>query len=477
MSREWLCKFAPSEVSQLLPICPQYKAPQPSLTVRCASCNEDDATKKCAGCKITYYCKEQCQKDDWKLHKLVCKPYIEFINNVPRPKKQKQNEGSFKLAIFLPVDEKQLKFFWLETCKDMSENLYTLEIGSPQMISEYLGSEPTEICTSTVRLIQQLLQNFPDEARYIQARQLEIEIVPFHVPEYSMNPLNKCAKKLANNRMMFGWRGPIVVVHRIPETRSIGDIQPSDIRIIADWFRRYKPLQMQDFYTRYTFEGETDEVRMLEHLHHVAECTAPRVSAVVVRCDGGTEILKRSKYEKIELSFIDPTFFYQETHCTKALGIPLITHRYTEDYDILENDDSAALDHGTIVPHRNPELPFLHLTIDPEDSNWGGLSPREMAAYFPLREIGTWLIARKDQKCIDVHQVEAIANYFRRVVYVKMGDLIHQHNGTPSTAEKKRVTDALLNQEALEEYFEKFKKAKVEAGDASWSTSISPFDA
>ncbi|KAB8298732.1 hypothetical protein EYC80_000907 [Monilinia laxa] len=475
MSREWLSKFAPSEVSQLLPDCPQYKAPQPSLGVRCASCNEDDAKKMCAGCKTISYCKEQCQKNDWKLHKLVCKPYVQFINNVPRPKKQ--NEVSFKLAMFLPVDENHPKFFWLETCEDVSENLSTLEIGSPRMISEYLDFEQTEAGTSTVRINQQLLQNFPDEARYIQSRQLEIEIIPFYVLQCPMSPLNKCAKKLANNRMAFGWRGPIVVVHRIPETRSIGDIQPSDIRIIADWFRHWKPLKMQDFYTRYTFEGATDEVRMLEQLQHVAESTAPKVSTVIVRCDGGTEILKELKYENIGLSLIDSIFLYQETNCTKALGIPLITYKHAETYDTLEDYDLTAPHLWTIVPHRNPEVPFLHLMIDPEDSNWGGLSPKEMAVYFPLLEIGTWLIARKDQKCISAHQVEAIANYFRSVVDVKMGDLIHQHNGTPSTADKKRVTNALLNQEAFEEYFENFKKAKVEAGDASWSASTSPFDA
>lgn len=50
-------KLKYKSVGKLLDICPCGKA----------------ANKKCAGCKISYYCSRECQKEDWKIHKLICK--------------------------------------------------------------------------------------------------------------------------------------------------------------------------------------------------------------------------------------------------------------------------------------------------------------------------------------------------------------------------------------------------------------------
>ena len=43
----------------------------PSL---CSFCGDSKKKKfTCSGCKISYYCDVQCQKNDWKLHKAFCK--------------------------------------------------------------------------------------------------------------------------------------------------------------------------------------------------------------------------------------------------------------------------------------------------------------------------------------------------------------------------------------------------------------------
>ncbi|THV55397.1 hypothetical protein BGAL_0009g00470 [Botrytis galanthina] len=111
----------------------------------------------------------------------------------------------------------------------------------------------------------------------------------------------------------------------------------------------------------------------------------------------------------------------------------------------------------------------MFLTIDPEDESWG--------VRFPLQEMGSFQVVSKDNKSITVHQFEVMANYFRRVVYFEMGNLIHRYkDARPPTVEKEKVTKDLLNTAASEKYLGEFKKAKIEEGNQLWADAISPFD-
>lgn len=69
----------PEEVSQLLP--PETQLPPPEAQICNNSlCGVDVTNLKdaglCAGCERVYYCNRDCQKVDWKTHKLECKKEI-----------------------------------------------------------------------------------------------------------------------------------------------------------------------------------------------------------------------------------------------------------------------------------------------------------------------------------------------------------------------------------------------------------------
>ena len=41
---------------------------------QCKACGKiDDRNMKCRGCEVVHYCSAECQKKDWKTHKVQCK--------------------------------------------------------------------------------------------------------------------------------------------------------------------------------------------------------------------------------------------------------------------------------------------------------------------------------------------------------------------------------------------------------------------
>lgn len=56
-----------------------------SETQLCAVCSKP-APLKCSSCKSIHYCDTDCQKEDFKVHKIICKVYSEFdMNTRPSP--------------------------------------------------------------------------------------------------------------------------------------------------------------------------------------------------------------------------------------------------------------------------------------------------------------------------------------------------------------------------------------------------------
>jgi hypothetical protein len=71
----------------------------------CAMCDKP-STQLCGGCVSIKYCSRTCQKLDWRVHKLVCKTYKDFLAS--RPSTEHHS------AIYFPVDEAGPRFIWLQ---------------------------------------------------------------------------------------------------------------------------------------------------------------------------------------------------------------------------------------------------------------------------------------------------------------------------------------------------------------------------
>lgn len=77
-----------------------------SLVNNCSVCAKPG--KACSVCKNSFYCSRECQKADWKTHRMLCGTFKDFADTYrPTP--------DHKRSICFPEDGDGPKFIWLET--------------------------------------------------------------------------------------------------------------------------------------------------------------------------------------------------------------------------------------------------------------------------------------------------------------------------------------------------------------------------
>jgi hypothetical protein len=87
----------------------------------CSACKQP-ASQRCSACSNARYCSTECQKKDWKMHKMLCMSFA-TLEQRPGP--------NFFRGIFVPADEPLPRFVWIEY-NDASEStslLYTPFVG------------------------------------------------------------------------------------------------------------------------------------------------------------------------------------------------------------------------------------------------------------------------------------------------------------------------------------------------------------
>eukprot|EP00483_Globobulimina_turgida_P007746 UN07761 len=72
----------------------------------CSKCGKTDATQICSRCKCTYYCNVDCQRNDWNIHKQICKPLRKKSNDV----KEDRDERNVYKTLTQNVHHSPIKF-------------------------------------------------------------------------------------------------------------------------------------------------------------------------------------------------------------------------------------------------------------------------------------------------------------------------------------------------------------------------------
>jgi hypothetical protein len=210
----------------------------PSLTKDlCAMCSQHGAMQ-CAGCKELRYCSKGCQKNDWPIHKLVCKTLKDFsADNRPGP--------NYKRAILFPQDGENPHFFWLKFLVP-GDFYFKSELDEGKDIPLWktrFNPNTGEYDCSAVEVFHSVVLDRPLENKFsIMGKTQEADTLG-SIPNHEVN---KSLIKV-NKELQDVWYGPIIAFGR--EAKDTGrsyDIGPLEFRHTVDALRmRYDEIEAQ----------------------------------------------------------------------------------------------------------------------------------------------------------------------------------------------------------------------------------------
>jgi len=254
-------------------------ANDPKTSKACAMCNEP-STQRCKQCQSTRYCSTQCQKDDWPLHKLLCKSFENFRDTRP--------STHHKRAIYFPETGDQPVFAWIYV-EENGGDIYALVFG--------------EGVSETPRNIAMDRMNFNCVLNRRLEKIIELKTFRDNMTRGKNQSLLKVNKELSESR-----RGPILAVGlEYSCNYSAVDLDPMDLRHIVDNLR-----VIYDRGKRLDQEG--------------ARSSIDGVPGVRINCMGDV-FLSGAQYEAINIPASQRNTMSQyPTPICQHIGLPLVIH-------------------------------------------------------------------------------------------------------------------------------------------------------
>ncbi|KAH6613186.1 hypothetical protein C7974DRAFT_405322 [Boeremia exigua] len=192
----------------------------------CIICNGSN-TKFCSSCHSISYCSQKCQKDDWPLHKKICKTFTTLPSR-PSP--------SHKLAILFPVNSKDPQLVWIE-CKRHVDDEDGIVWDSPD--------------TQNLLQIENLNPEYGHPRQFLRITRSKlrefnlshtVKVIGRETALIDGSSSNVCVQHTTKGRMTYDWNGPIVVM-RQPSTAVdplfYEDVRAGDFRVAVDYFSNY----------------------------------------------------------------------------------------------------------------------------------------------------------------------------------------------------------------------------------------------
>lgn len=290
---------------------------------KCVACSTDTGTH-CVRCKSAYYCSKICQEADWPVHRLLCDAFSTFDDS-SRPTQEHIK------AIFFPVDESKPKFVWLP-CEWREEDDYSTS-QSPQTASLLEPDAPPG---------RKPIQYNP----FLQRRLANTIYVTYRdACFFDGSVVNKSVAHLLTKKPghYHKWCGPIVAYGMTGQGNlqtTCRDLDMNDFRHVSDYFFTYDvPAPVHE------------------------EPTESIVEGVRINCEGDQKMLKKPKFERVQISSTDSIFQEHGTSpIADRIGLPIFTRRYPLDPRWESARDKISYNE---CPSNNLDAAYLHVCCDP----------------------------------------------------------------------------------------------------------------
>lgn len=184
-----------------------------SLVNNCSVCAKPG--KACSVCKNSFYCSHECQKADWKTHRMLCGTFKDFADTYrPTP--------DHKRSICFPEDGDGPKFIWLETYPEETWRL-------PDLDSFHITIEDTARRRIPSTFVSEIDQ---EHSTWIYFRD------SFH---HDGLKINRSINNLTSGKPSVIWKGPVVVYRQQgleydPDVYIYRDMDTTDLRLLVEFF-------------------------------------------------------------------------------------------------------------------------------------------------------------------------------------------------------------------------------------------------
>lgn len=159
------------------------------------------------------------------------------------------------------------------------------------------------------------------------------------------------------------------------------------------------------------FRHASDYLLSYGYIPPKAQASVEKVKGVRINCLGDVKMLKRPRFEEIELPTTHSIFTKHDTSdIASGIGLPILTQRCPPDPQ-WANSDWTIFEGSS--PYNNQDATFLHMCCDPEakyDPTTGSLG----WAWCPTPwqgGVGSTIVVRKDRKALLPIHMEALAGY------------------------------------------------------------------
>lgn len=209
----------------------------------CHGCGFIGAKHVCARCKITTYCSEECNREHWNQHKIICEPSKAFTRMKPQSKKVIDEQvKDYVSSMKEYIDQINRENPYAEVEKLAGESL------DPKTYAKIASAMLDGICkresqlaermnVSTMRILKELLRS-KTTAKSTQINYIESELIKYSNAVYKLHMNMEDVEPETFVNLIAHQRNAWITIHGILGTDATGLDVDNEERIIGEYISK-----------------------------------------------------------------------------------------------------------------------------------------------------------------------------------------------------------------------------------------------